>query len=230
MDTHAGRPSISPMEPTAHDSGRMADPPHGAVTGAARAGLLGHEAAIIWLTGLSGAGKTTLATALEAELLRARVLSVVLDGDLIRTGLSRDLGFSPADRRENMRRTGEAAALLAAAGAVAIVALISPFREERRQVAERARAGGIRFAEVYVNAALAECERRDPKALYRRAREGELRDLTGIDSPYETPLAPDLELRTDAETVGQSTEKLTHFALALVRPNRHASSSLRHDI
>ncbi len=106
----------------------MANPSRGAVTGSSRAGLLGHEAAIIWLTGLSGAGKTTLATALGAELLRARVLSVVLDGDLIGTGLSRDLGFSPAERRENMRCTGEAAALL------------SPFREERRQVAERARA------------------------------------------------------------------------------------------
>lgn len=201
----------------------------GPISSARRAGLLGHEAAILWLTGLSGAGKTTLATALEAELLQARVLSIVLDGDTIRNGLSRDLGFSAADRKENIRRTGEAAELVAAAGAVAIVALISPFRADRRQVAERAREHGIRFAEVYVNATLAVCEQRDPKALYRRARAGEILDLTGIGSPYEAPVAPDLELRTDIETVPQSLEKLTQFALALVRPNRHASSSLRHE-
>jgi adenylyl-sulfate kinase len=194
-----------------------------------RAGLLGHEAAILWLTGLSGAGKTTLAAALEAELLRERVLAVVLDGDLIRSGLSRDLGFSADDRSENIRRTGEAAGLVAAAGAVAIVALISPFRSDRRRVAERALDRGLRFAEIYVNAPLAVCEQRDPKALYRRARAGEIRDLTGIGSPYEAPLTPDLELRTDIETVPQSLKKLTEFALALVRPNRHASSSLRQE-
>jgi adenylyl-sulfate kinase len=197
--------------------------------GVTRAGLLGHEAAILWLTGLSGAGKSTLAAALDAELLRVRVLSVVLDGDLVRGGLSRDLGFGADDRRENIRRTGEAAGLVAAAGAVAIVALISPFRADRRQVGERARERGIRFAEIFVNAPLAVCEQRDPKALYRRARAGEIRDLTGIGSPYEAPVAPDLELRTDLETVPQSLEKLTQFALALVRPNRHASSSLRHE-
>ena len=201
----------------------------GAISRARRAGLLGHEAAILWLTGLSGAGKTTLATGLEAELLQAGVLSLVLDGDVIRTGLSRDLGFSADDRRENIRRTGEAAGLVAAAGAVAIVALISPFRADRRLVAERARERGIRFAEVFVNASLAVCEQRDPKALYRRARAGEILDLTGIGSPYEAPVAPELELRTDVETVPQSLEKLTQFTLALVRPNRHASSSLRHE-
>lgn len=201
----------------------------GATSIARRAGLLGHEAAILWLTGLSGAGKTTLGTALEAELLRARVLSIVLDGDTIRNGLSRDLGFSADDRSENIRRTGEAAGLVAATGAVAIVALISPFRADRRRIAERARERGIRFAEIFVNAPLAVCEQRDPKALYRRARAGEIRDLTGIGSPYEAPQAPDLELRTDLETVAQSLEKLTQFALALVRPNRHASNSLRHE-
>lgn len=216
-------PSSSPSDPTPAQAPALN-------SGVTRAGLLGHEAAILWLTGLSGAGKSTLATALEAELLRARVLSVVLDGDLIRSGLSRDLGFSADDRSENIRRTGEAAALVAAAGAVAIVALISPFRADRGRVADRAGERGIRFAEIYVNAPLAVCEQRDPKALYRRARAGEIRDLTGIGSPYEEPLAPDLELRTDIESVPQSLEKLTQFALALVQPNRHASSSLRHEI
>lgn len=198
-----------------------------AESAALRAGMLGHQAAILWLTGFSGAGKTTLATALEAALLRAGVLATVLDGDVLRAGLSRDLGFSLKDRSENIRRTGEAAALIAAAGAVAIAALISPFRADRERVAELARARGIPFAEVFVNAPLAVCEQRDPKALYRRARAGEIRNLTGVDSPYEVPLAPQLELRTDLETVVESTARLTHFALALVRPTRHASSSLR---
>lgn len=215
-------PSAFPSDPTPDHASEVSP-------GVTRAGLLGHEAAVLWLTGLSGAGKTTLAAALEAELLRTRVLSVVLDGDLIRSGLSRDLGFSADDRSENIRRTGEAAGLVAAAGAVAIVALISPFRADRRRVAERVRERGIHFAEIYVNAPLAVCEQRDPKALYRRARAGEIRDLTGIGSPYEAPAAPDLELRTDFETIPQSLEKLTQFALALVRPNRHASSSLRYE-
>ena len=192
-----------------------------------RAELLGHRAAILWLTGLSGAGKTTLATALEAALLRTGVLAAVLDGDVLRAGLSRDLGFSEEDRSENIRRAGEAATLVAAAGMVAIVALISPFQADRQRAADLARARGIPFAEVYVNAALTVCEQRDPKSLYRRARAGEIHDLTGIDSPYEAPLAPQLELRTDVETVDQSTDRLTHFALALVRPNGQASSALR---
>lgn len=211
-------------------SGPNAPRPLPSVSAARRAELLGHGAAILWLTGLSGAGKTTLATALEVELLRAGVLAAVLDGDVIRTGLSRDLGFSGADRSENIRRTGEAANLIAAAGAVAIVALISPFRADRQQVADLARARGIPWAEVFVNAALAVCEQRDPKNLYRRARAGEISNLTGIDSPYEAPRTPQLEIRTDVETVAQSTDKLTHFALALARPNRHASSSFRPEI
>ncbi|MBL9211242.1 MAG: adenylyl-sulfate kinase [Opitutaceae bacterium] len=194
-----------------------------------RATLLGHRPAVLWLTGLSGAGKTTLATALEEILLRSGVLATVLDGDQLRAGLSRDLGFSADDRSENIRRTGEAATLIAAAGAVAIVALISPFRADRQRVADLVRARGIPFAEVFVNADLAVCERRDPKALYRRARAGEIRDLTGIGSPYEAPLNPQLELHTGIETVAESTRRLTHFALALVRPNGQASSSLRSD-
>lgn len=193
------------------------------------AGFLGHDSAIVWLTGLSGAGKTTLALALESGLRRERVLSAVLDGDTIRTGLSRDLGFSTQDRQENIRRTAEAAILLARSGVVAIVALISPFEVERKAAAERARAQGLRFAEIYINAPLAVCEQRDPKALYRRARAGEIRNLTGIDSPYEAPRTPDLELRTDRDTVPESTLKLVQFTLALVRSDRPASGSLRTD-
>lgn len=194
-----------------------------AVSAEQRATLLGHRSAILWLTGLPAAGKSTLATGLERELLRARVLPVVLDGDGLRTGLSRDLSFSTADRIEAMRRAAEAALLLATGGAVVIVALISPFREVRRQIAAQAQSRGIAFAEIYVNAPIAVCEQRDPKSLYRRARAGELHALTGVDAPYEAPEHPHLELRTDQETVAESLAKLLPFALTLARPDRPAS-------
>ena len=126
---------------------------------------------------------------------------------MLRAGLSKNLGFSPEDRRENLRRATELAMHLADAGVVVIAALISPFRADRAAVAEKARERGIPFAEVFVNAPLAECERRDPKGLYQKARAGEIPQFTGIDSPYEAPLAPDLELRTDRESVEQSVEK-----------------------
>jgi bifunctional enzyme CysN/CysC len=186
----------------------------------ARATLLGHRGAVIWLTGFSGSGKSTLAAALEKELFRVGVLPTVLDGDVLRTGLCRGLGFSPEDRKENMRRAAEAALLLARTGSVVITALISPFREDRRLAAELCRKHDVPFAEVFVNAPLAECERRDPKHLYQRARAGQIPSFTGIDSPYEAPLAPDLELRTDRESVEQSIEKLSRLVLALARPPR----------
>lgn len=189
-----------------------------AITPAQRAAFLGHRAAIIWLTGLSGAGKSTLACGLEQNLFRAEVLSVVIDGDVLRTGLSAGLGFSLADRKENVRRAGESALLLAEAGAVVVVALISPFREDRAHIAARARQRGIAFAEIFVNASLAECERRDPKSLYKNARAGKIPSFTGIDSPYEEPRSPELELHTDQEKAEQSLEKLTRFALQLARP------------
>jgi len=194
--------------------GRVAEEP---ITATTRAALLGHRGAIVWLTGLSASGKSTLAAALEKNLFRARVLPVVLDGDVLRTGLSHGLGFSDADRKENIRRAAEAALLLAEAGAVVVTALISPFRADRRHIADRCQVRGVAFAEVFVNAPLAECERRDPKQLYRRARAGQLPSFTGIDSPYEPPLAPALELRTDRESVEQSLEKLTALALNLAR-------------
>ena len=189
------------------------------ITATTRAVLLGHRGAIIWLTGLSGSGKSTLAVALEQKLFDANILPVVLDGDVLRTGLSRGLGFSDADRKENIRRAAEAALLLAEAGAVVVTALISPFRDDRQHIIDRSKARGVAFAEVFVNAPLAECERRDPKQLYQRARAGQIPAFTGIDSPYEAPLAPTLELRTDRENVEQSLEKLTALALNLARPS-----------
>jgi bifunctional enzyme CysN/CysC len=183
-----------------------------------RAALLGHRGAVIWMTGLSGSGKTTLAQALEGRLLRAGVLAAVLDGDMLRAGLSKNLGFSPEDRRENLRRATELAMHLADAGVVVIAALISPFRADRASVAEKARERGIPFAEVFINAPIAECERRDPKGLYRKVKAGEIKQFTGVDSPYEAPLAPDLELRTDRESVEQSVEKIAELGLRLARP------------
>lgn len=196
-----------------------------AITPGTRAELLGHRGAIIWLTGLSASGKSTLAAALEKNLFRARVLPVVLDGDVLRTGLGQGLGFSDADRKENIRRAAEAALLLAEAGAVVVTALISPFREDRQHIVNRCQVRGVAFAEVFVNAPLAECERRDPKHLYQRARAGQIPAFTGIDSPYEPPLAPTLELRTDRETVEQSVEKLTALALRLARPAASAAGA-----
>ena len=183
-----------------------------------REALLGHRGAVIWFTGLSGAGKSTLSAALELELLKAKVFSVILDGDILRTGLCRGLTFSETDRHENIRRATEAALLIAGAGAVVISALISPFRADRQHVRNRCNELGIAFAEVYVNAPLAECERRDPKHLYARARAGEIKQFTGISSPYEPPVAPTLELHTDSETVEESVKKLTTLALKLARP------------
>ncbi len=185
------------------------------VTPASRTTLLGHRGAVIWLTGLSGAGKSTLSTALEQRLFRAGILPAIVDGDVLRAGLCKGLGFSDEDRKENIRRAAEAALLLADAGAVVITALISPFRADRQLVAELCGVRGVPFAEVFVNAPLAECERRDVKQLYARARAGQIPRFTGIDSPYEPPLAPALELRTDLEPVEQSLEKLFVLATSL---------------
>ncbi|WP_240766796.1 adenylyl-sulfate kinase [Paraburkholderia flava] len=149
----------------------------------------GHRGAVIWLTGLSGAGKSTIASGVEQVLFDAGYEVIVLDGDRLRAGLNRDLGFDADDRAENVRRVSEVAALLADAGMIVIVALISPFREGR--LAAR-RAAGDAFHEIYVKADLAVCEARDPKGLYRRARRGEIAEFTGISSPYEVPEAAEL--------------------------------------
>jgi bifunctional enzyme CysN/CysC len=161
---------------------------------AARATLLGQRPCAIWFTGLSGAGKSTIANLVETALHERGHKTYLLDGDNVRHGLNRDLGFTDADRVENIRRVAEVAKLMIDAGLIVLVSFISPFRSERRLA--RTLIGGDEFVEVYVNAPLEVAEERDPKGLYRKARRGELKNFTGIDSPYEEPEQPDLELRT----------------------------------
>lgn len=164
--------------------------------------------ATLWMVGLSGSGKSTLARALEAELVRSGVASFRLDGDNLRHGLNADLGFSPADRSENLRRVAHVAALMSQAGVVTLCALISPLAEHRRLAREVHAAAGVPFAEVFVDASLEACEARDPKGLYAKARAGELAQFTGIDAPFEPPSQPELHLSTDAQPPEQSLARL----------------------
>lgn len=180
---------------------------HGGLIGAAeREALLGHRAATLWLTGLSGSGKSTIARALEARLVARGVAAYVLDGDNVRMGLNSDLGFGVGHREENIRRIGEVAKLMVDAGLVVITAFISPFREDRARARRLLPEG--RFLEVHVATPLEECERRDPKGLYARARRGELRDMTGLDSPYEPPERPELVVGHDGAEVTACVEQI----------------------
>jgi len=174
---------------------------HGLVQPQARERAIGQRGAVLWLTGLSGSGKSTIARELERALIERGRFAYVLDGDNLRHGLCADLGFSDADRAENIRRVGAVAQLFADAGALCITAFISPFRADRDQVRARLPAG--RFWEIHVQTPLAECERRDPKGLYRRARAGEIPHFTGISSPYEPPEQPELALQTVGQTPAQ---------------------------
>jgi bifunctional enzyme CysN/CysC len=160
----------------------------------------------VWFTGLSGSGKSTIANVLEQRLHQRGVLTYILDGDNVRQGLNRDLGFTDADRVENIRRTAEVAKLLLDAGAVVITAFISPFRSERDMARQLFEPG--EFIEVHLDVPLEVVEQRDPKGLYRKVRSGELPHFTGIDSPYEAPQTPELKLDTDALSVEESVERI----------------------
>jgi adenylyl-sulfate kinase len=178
----------------------------GEVSSSRHAKLLGHEPVTLWLTGLSGSGKSTLASALELRLTDTGHPCYRLDGDNLRHGLNRDLGFSPEDRRENIRRVAEVARLMNDAGLVVITAFISPYRADRAMA--RKIIGADRFVEVYLSADLATCERRDPKGLYAKARRGELPGFTGVNAPYEVPQAADIVVDTAAITVDEATQRL----------------------
>ena len=207
--------SDSPAAERAPPGGGNMVPVRHDVTADERAARAGHAGAVLWLTGLPGSGKSTLAMALERRLFDRSWQAYTLDGDNIRRGLNVDLGFSPQDRQENIRRIGQVAALFADAGVICITAFISPYREDRARA--RAAAGGRRFFEVYVKSGLATCERRDPKGLYRKARAGQLKDFTGVDAPYEAPESPDVAIDTETQEVDASVAELLAFVVARCR-------------
>ena len=181
----------------------------GHVTREEREKLLGQRGVTVWLTGLSGSGKSSIATAAEQVLLRRGRLAYVLDGDNVRHGLNKDLGFSPDDRSENIRRIGEVAKLFAEAGLVVFTSFISPYRSDRDAVRARMPEGD--FVEVYVAADVETCEARDVKGLYRKARAGEIPEFTGISAPYEAPERPELVLHTAVQTLEESVAQLVGY-------------------
>lgn len=169
----------------------------------------GHHSAVFWFTGLSGSGKSTIANRVAKSLHELGVQTYVLDGDNIRHGLNKDLGFSDEDRKENIRRIGEVAKLFVDSGQMVFTAFISPFREDRETV--RNLLEDDEFVEVYVKCPLSQCEQRDPKGLYKKARNGEISDFTGISSPYEEPLNPEIVLETDRYSIEECTEQLLSY-------------------
>lgn len=181
----------------------------GIVTRADREKMTGHKGCTIWMTGLSGSGKSTLAVALEKTLLDRGVRTFVLDGDNVRHGLNKDLGFSPADRNENIRRIGEVAKLFTEAGVVNITAFISPYRADRDQV--RALMAPGDFIEAFVDCPVETCEERDPKGLYKKARAGEIKEFTGISAPYEAPESPEITLHTGRDSKEETLRQLVEF-------------------
>lgn len=168
-----------------------------------------HHSFVLWFTGLSGSGKSTLANAVAKTLFEQNIQCYVLDGDNVRHGLNSDLGFSSEDRTENIRRIGEVAKLFVDSGQIVLTAFISPFRQDRQLV--RSKLEQDEFIEIYVHCPLETCEQRDPKGLYKKARNGEIRDFTGIDSPYEPPLSPELVVDTDQYSIEQCVQQIISY-------------------
>jgi len=181
----------------------------GAITREDRQQLNGHRGCTVWLTGLSGSGKSTIAVELEKRLLERGVRTYILDGDNIRHGLNKNLGFSPEDRTENIRRIGEVAKLFCDAGLVALTAFISPYRADRDQV--RAIMQQSDFIEVFVDCPVEVCEQRDVKGLYKKARAGEIKEFTGVSAPYEAPSAPELLIETSDQSVEKSALQILAY-------------------
>ena len=173
--------------------------------------LLNQKGVVLWFTGLSGSGKSTLAREVEKKLHQSGRLSYVLDGDNIRFGLNRNLGFSPADRAENIRRIGEVAKLFADAGVITLTAFISPYRADRDMARQLVKAG--EFIEIFVDCPLEECEKRDVKGLYQKARNGEIKEFTGISAPYEKPEDPEMVIETARESLDQSAEQVVQYLI-----------------
>ncbi|MBU6410010.1 MAG: adenylyl-sulfate kinase, partial [Verrucomicrobia bacterium] len=204
-----------------HDSHHRSDNIYwsrGKVTPGQRETRNGHRGCVLWLTGLSGSGKSTIATELERELFNLGRHVYILDGDNMRHGLCSDLGFSHKDRTENIRRIGEVAKLFADAGVICITAFISPYLADRDLV--RSILPADTFIEVYVNAPVSVCEQRDPKGLYAKARSGQIKNFTGVSAPYEPPLRPEIELHTDSSTAAECVASVLDFLACTVPPYR----------
>lgn len=174
-----------------------------------RTELNGHKSPVLWFTGLSGSGKSTITVELEKALFQKGVRTYRLDGDNIRHGLNNNLGFSPDDRKENIRRIGEVAKLMSDAGLLTLTAFISPYKEDREQVRDILNDGD--FVEIYVKCSLEGCEARDPKGLYQKARAGEIKGFTGIDAPYEEPSNPELIIDTEQLSVEEAVDTILHY-------------------
>ena len=168
-----------------------------------------HKSILLWFTGLSGSGKSTIANCVEQELHKNSIHTYTLDGDNIRKGLNSDLSFSPKDRSENIRRIAETAHLMMDAGLVVLAAFVSPYRNDRDHV--RNIVGNDNMVEIYINTSVEECERRDVKGLYKKARKGEIKNMTGISAPYEPPLHPDIQINTEKVTIINATKQIINF-------------------
>jgi adenylylsulfate kinase len=174
-----------------------------------RESLHGHNAYLIWFTGLSGSGKSTLANLIEIALHKNKISTYILDGDNIRQGINKDLTFTPADRTENIRRVGEISNLMLEAGVLTLATFVSPYIQDREGVKQIV--GADNFIEIYVNTSIKECERRDVKGLYNKARNGKIKNMTGISSPYEAPVNPDLEVFTEDQSIEDSVQFILKF-------------------
>ncbi|MEO9965614.1 MAG: adenylyl-sulfate kinase [Reichenbachiella sp.] len=184
------------------------------ITQADRAKKLGYRPFLIWFVGLSGSGKSTLASNLETKLFNEGINTYILDGDNIRSGLNKDLDFSDESRKENLRRITEVSNLFVDAGTVVLTAFITPFQEERAKIREKM---GEKYIEVFVNCPLEECEKRDVKGLYAKARRGEIKNFTGIDSPFEAPLSPDIEIESHKLTIDEGVQKIYDLVIEKIK-------------
>ncbi|MBO6605383.1 adenylyl-sulfate kinase [Psychroserpens sp.] len=184
-------------------------PHHYKISAEDRRAIKKHNSFLIWFTGLSGSGKSTIANAVEQELFKKGIHTYSLDGDNIRKGINNDLSFSPEDRTENIRRIAEVANLMIDAGIVTLAAFVSPYKKDRQNIKSVVK--DINFVEVYVNTSVEECERRDVKGLYAKARKGEIKNMTGISAPYEAPENPDIEIKTETENIEQAVKRIMDF-------------------
>jgi adenylylsulfate kinase len=171
-----------------------------------------HNSFLLWFTGLSGSGKSTIANAVEQELQKLNIKTYSLDGDNVRKGINKDLDFSPEGRVENIRRIAEIANLMIDAGLVVLAAFVSPYKKDRKRIKDIVK--DVNFVEIYINTSLAECEKRDTKGLYKKARAGKIPNMTGISAPYEAPENPDVEIITEEETITQAVKRI----IAIIEP------------